>query len=116
MNLRQILSFVGSLWVLLAVIFVLRIPDTDDLVKQVAKEYNIPVSDVKSIFAGKVQSDTKYFLIPHTVWYITTEDGEDVEIASDYFGGDIDFYKDVLNKYFSLDSYSEIYKEYQRYY
>ena len=86
--------------------------DSNKLEKQVAKEYRIPISEVQRILLFKVTWDTKYFPIPHSVWYVTTERGEEIEIASDYFGGDIDIDKDALNRCFGLDQYTEVFRDY----
>ena len=56
----------------------------------------------------------KFFPLPHTVWYVTTQMGDDVEIASDYFGGDIDIDRAAVNKYLLLDEYQEIFKDFPR--
>ncbi len=83
-----------------------------ELITSIAKEYEIPISQVQEVVYGKITHDTKLFPIPHSVWYVTTERGEEIELASDYFGGDIDLDKGALNRCFALDRYSEVYRDY----
>ena len=106
----HVFTLIISLWGLLAAISVLTSPDYDDLEKQIAKEHHMPVDAVKELLSP-VYSEIKIFPIPHTIWYFTTSHGDDIEVASDYFGGDIDYDEDVLNEYFWLDEHAKIYKD-----
>ena len=97
-------------WGLLGTIALVTTADNEDLVKAIAKEWNIPVSQVQDITGHTIKSETKWLPLPHTVWYVTTERGEDIEIASDYFGGDIDLDKEALDKCFMFSNFQEIYR------
>ena len=82
----------------------------DELYKTIAKEYDIPLSQVEEIVDNKIDSDFKMFPLPHDIWYVTTERAEDVEVASGYFGN-ISLDKDALDQYFRFGRYQEVYRD-----
>ena len=49
--------------------------------KVFAKEYEVPMSVLPYI-----STDMHHFLIPHNTYYITTNMGEDITLATSYFG------------------------------
>ena len=80
--------------------------DDEDFDNAISDEYSIPVSNVSDIrrwHFGEFSCEAHFFPIPSTSWYITTKTGEKVELASDYFGGDISLKKEAIDKYFLID-------------
>lgn len=110
---KHVFTLIVSCWGLLACVSMCTSADYDDLYKQVAKEYKMPVEAASEILSS-VDTEIKLFPIPHTVWYFTTQKGDDIKVASDYFGGDINLDEDTLNEYFWLDQYTEVYKDWYK--
>ena len=85
-----------------------------DVEKTLAKEYNLPVVAVESAVGNAINGDAKIFPLPHMLWYVIPQMGDDIEIASDYIGGDIDIDRAAVNKYLLLDEYQEVFKDFPR--
>lgn len=69
--------------------------------KVFAKEYEVPMSVLPYI-----STDMHHFLIPHNTYYITTNMGEDITLATSYFGI-VFFDNDNIDKYLGLNSIKE---------
>ncbi len=77
--------------------------DMEDFMKKVASEYDAPLSEVEYELIGAVNSEFKWFPLPHTIWYVTKENGQDVEVGESGTFGGTDIYKDKLDQFFYLD-------------
>lgn len=74
----------------------------EDFMKEVASEYNAPLSEVENEILSAIRSEDSWFPLPNTIWYVTKDNGEDVTVGrSDVFGTDV--YKDKLDKFFYLE-------------
>ena len=74
----------------------------EDFMKEVATEYNAPLSEVKNEILSAIRSEDSWFPLPNTIWYVTKDNGEDVTVGrSDVFGTDV--YKDKLDNFFHLE-------------
>lgn len=77
-----------------------------DFDEEISDEYNIPIDDVENIrlwHLGDIREELNMFPIPNSSLYITTRSGEDVELASEFFGI-ISLHKEAIDKYFFTDS------------
>lgn len=86
----------------------------EDLEKKIAKEYNLPLSQVKNLIGYNIDDDLKLLPIPHASWHITTEAGDDIEVATSYFGLCVNLKKDVLGEYFLFDEFESIYEDHYK--
>ncbi len=74
----------------------------EDFMKEVASEYNAPLSEVENELLSAIRSEYNWFPLPNTIWYVTKDNGEDVTVGrSDVFGTDV--YKDKLDDFFYLE-------------
>lgn len=94
--LRKIISFLCCIYAILLVIHG-SVSEMDGQ-KILAKEYEVPMSVIPYI-----NMDISYFLIPHNTFYITTNMGEDITLATSYFGF-VFFEDDNIDKYLGLNS------------
>lgn len=107
-----LLKCVGSIWILLSAFNLWIGADTDDVYRSIAKQYNIPFDDVKEMFDPYISArELKFFPIAHYAWYLTVEEtGEDIQIASDFFGGEVCIYKNTLDERIGMNKISSLYK------
>lgn len=76
-----------------------------DFNEEISEEYNIPLETVEDIdlwHFGDIKEEFNIFPIPHSSLYITTKSGEEVELASEFFGI-ISLHKEAIDKYFFTD-------------
>jgi len=73
----------------------------DDGQKLLAKEYNVPMSLIPYVY-----TESNFLLIPHYTFYVTTDRGEDITLATSYFGI-VFFDNDNIDKYLGLNSIKE---------
>lgn len=64
------------------------------------------ISEVPMSVLPYISTDMHHFLIPHNTYYITTNMGEDITLATSYFGI-VFFDNDNIDKYLGLNSIKE---------
>lgn len=99
---KGIINLICLIIVFYAALFLIHssVSETDGQ-KLLAKEYEVPMD-----FVPYIERDKYFLLIPHTVYYVTTNMGEDVTLCTSYFG--INFFNDEnIEKYLGLSSIKE---------
>ncbi len=102
----RILYFAIGIYFSISAISVSTMDDMEDFMKKVASEYNAPLSEVHNELGFAVNSEYKWFPLPHTVWYVTKENGQDVEVGESSTFGGTEIYKDKLDQFFYLEFWS----------
>lgn len=102
----RLVYFALGVYLVICAISYARMDDMEDFVKKVAEEYNAPLSEVEREFGVALQSDFTYFPIPHTTWYVTKENGQDVVVGESKTFGGCEIYKDKIDQFFYLDFWS----------
>lgn len=99
----RLVYFAIGVYTVICTISFWRMDDMEDFVKKVAEEYDAPLSEVNREFGVALQSDITYFPFPHTTWYVTKENGQDVVVGESKMFGGSEIYKDKIDQYFYLD-------------
>ncbi len=102
-NWLSLIYFVLGVYAIIVSISFMTMDNMEDFMKKVASEYDAPLSEVENELLGAVNSEYKWLPLPHTVWYVTKENGQDVEVGKSSTFGGTEIYKDNLDQFFYLD-------------
>lgn len=105
-NWMGLVYFALGVYLVICSISYARMDDMEDFVKKVASEYDAPLSEVKREIGGAINSEFKWFPLPHTVWYVTKENGQDVVVGESKTFGGTEIYKDKIDQFFYLEFWS----------
>ena len=73
----------------------------EDFCKEVVEEYNVKLSTAENTFYGELEHEINIFPLVHNRWYVNLENGDDVTIATRYFGM-VFLDTEAIEKYFHL--------------
>lgn len=100
------IRIVIGIYIVIATISYWAMDDMDDFMKKVASEYDAPLSEVQYELFGTINYEFKWFPLPHTIWYVTKENGQDVEVGKSSTFGGTEIYKDKLDRFYYLEFWS----------